>query len=318
MMMKMERTDIVKRIDTILVGINKCNREIFRQRSVAQRGTSQSLRRIHSLEGRSYNSYTNLPTETPKMNESNNCLSSSNLDTSPSIMHRRDSLPSNSLRRVQSPSNTSGTGVIMRNNSLSKHRGLPTIHDADILNHDDVDNSSSDESQASPKVAPISPAADRSISTTKSPSSWSKSSSNSYYSYTLPYKRPQSPLYSTGFIDNSSWDKASLTSADSMILQVSSATGQLEKVPKYTRRFSPGSMDNLDKFSCHSRPLSNRFSVSSYFIGPGFEDTDGMIMKLSEEPGPQRSTSLSSSRSSSISSTQRNSLVLINSKETTV
>lgn len=314
--MKVERIEIVERIDCLVVGINESSKELAQQRLIAQRSPAQGLRRIHSLEGRTY-SHTQLPTDciSPTINEISDfsSTSSSSLETSsPNVFRhaRRDSLPANSLRGV-------GHSPVARTNSKSKQGALlPTIHDATVL--DDVD-SSSDESQVSPKVVPVSP--NQKIADSKSASVWSKSpSANSYNSFTLPSKRSQSPLYYSkveSSFDGFAWDKASLTSADSMVMQVSSATGQLERIPKTSKKalFSPGSMDHLN-MSHKSSNLSNRFSVSSYFIGPGFEDTDSMIMKLSEEPGPRR-LSTSSSRSSSVSS-QRNSLVFINAKETTV
>ena len=319
--MKQERNEIIERLDNLMTGIQDTHQDLRQKTIQAQRSPAQSLRRIHSLEGGSH-SYTRLDTIS-------DCSSSSSVETSPSSTHllqSLDSIPSNNFNTVINNSYTksSSPNVIRRNSSSRKGspRVLPTIPDSSVFTEDG--ESSSDESQNSPsQVGPLSPSK-LLVQPRRSKYVWPKSTNNDNTNiyYTLPTRRsstPNSPLHKIQFnkpelpnsFNESVWDKASVHSIDSssMVLQISSATGQLEKVPKPMRQklfisTKGGSSENLEN-SPSSLPDSSRLSVSSYFIGPGFEDSNSLIMSLSEEPAPSRSGSISSiasSRSNSVGS----------------
>lgn len=380
-MMKVERNHIVDRMDTLLYGIHEVSEELRRKQVQTQRSPGQALRRIHSLESRT-NSYTQLSVnsiDAPILEISDCSSTSTSREGSPSDTPRwlrRDSLPANTTRYVASLSQSPHT-VVRRNSSLSKRgspKGLATIHDnADITTKGEDSSSNDSTPQSSPTlsshVAAVSPESSNKVLVSPRRSNfngWAKSggSTPSNFFYTLPTKRsstPTSPLYRVHSNKpesdaNISWDKASLHSTDStsMVMRISSATGQLEKVPKSTKKPSVGSVEHLN-FSYNrqiSLPNSSRLSVSSYFIGPDFEDTDSMILNLTEEPRSTRSSIINlaqescpqsspidlveeprptrcnsasstcrpSSRTSSRSSvsSQRNSCILLNSIETTV
>ena len=380
-MMKVERNHIVDRMDTLLYGIHEASEELRRKQIQTQRSPGQALRRIHSLESRT-NSYTQLSfnsIDAPIMEISDCSSTSTSREGSPSDTPRwlrRDSLPTKTTRSVISFSQ-SPPSVVRRNSSLSKRgspKGLATIHDNAVITTKGEDSSSDDSTpQSSPtlssRVAVVSPESSNKVLVSPRRSNfngWTKSAgSTPNFFYTLPTKRsstPTSPLYQVYSNKpesdaNTSWDKTSLHSTDStsMIMRVSSATGQLEKVPKSGKRKpSVGSTEHLN-FSYNrqtSLPSSSQLSVSSYFIGPDFEDTDGMILNLTEEPRSTRSSTINlaqessphsspinlveeprptrcnsasstcrpSSRTSSRSSvsSQRNSCILLNSIETTV
>ena len=371
--MKKERNEISDRLNNLLWGIDDTFEELqanMAATAAAQVRVSPALRRIHSLDSTtsltSSYSCNQLPVndnimETAISEADSSSLCSIDNANSPLLMHKSGSGENVSLHSqgstgggslAQPPSfyPTHSPSVVRRNSSLSKKgmaNRLPTIPDnaMSVINGERNEDSSSDESQASPSLQQVSPE-DAAPKVLYSPRKSSKSFSPKFFSptvyYTLPTRHsstPSSPLHksppnkldvSSGF-GETSWDKSSLHSADSssMIMQISSATGQLEKVPKPSKLFSSSyKVDRGDReqdFSPSSLPQSYRLSVSSYYIGPGFEDTDGMIMKLSEEPAPSRSNSISSvmssqsvrSHSVSVSSGHRNS-ILLNSRETSV
>lgn len=332
--MKRERKEIVDRLDDLLNGIHDTNDDLRLKTIQAQRSPAQALRRIHSLEPGTSHSHTQLPSV--HIDTSDN-TSTSSIETSPSSTHllRADSLPNSSFNAIiNNHKRTSSPNLIRRNSSLTKRQGgLPTIPDSSVYSVDG--ESSSDESQGfSPlQVVPLSPEpiAKLLINPHLSKHAWPKISGGNNQYYTLPNRRsstPTSPLHKVQF-NKADFDNTSINSVDSssMVLQISSATGQLEKVPKpplrkqlfISSKTGGGSIEHLQMST--SLPNSSRLSVSSYFIGPGFEDTRGMIMKLSEEPAPSRSNSISSITSSHSSyrnsGSYRNSLIL-SGKETSV
>ncbi|XP_019864360.1 PREDICTED: uncharacterized protein LOC109593755 isoform X2 [Amphimedon queenslandica] len=345
-LMKRERNDIADRLSSLSWGIDDTFDEL--QASITASAASQqqqrsnsSLRRIHSLDSSSSlasYSLTQLPDNIMETAISEaDSASMSSVDNSPLLIHKSgtapdtvsiDSLTNSGIAGSHSPS------IVRRNSSLTRKgmsNRLPTIPDRDSAMSfiEGVDGeierggeSSSDELQVSPssfqQVSPenSSPKVLFSPKNSKSP----KVSSPTGLYYTLPNRHsstPSSPHNRTpsSRLDASDtglfcWDKASINSNDSssMILQISSATVDRQ---------------NKDQEYC-SLPQSYRLSVSSYYIGPGFEDSDSMIMKLSEEPSvPSRSNSISSvlsshsARSHKLSTSSRNS-VLLNSKETSV
>lgn len=322
--MKKERNEIVDRLDNLLTGIQDTQRDLRLKVVQAQKSPAQSLRRIHSLEGRG--STTNLDTIS-------DCSSSSSINSSPSSTHvlqRVDSLPSGTFNTIVL---NSSPNIVRRNSSRKgSPRVLPTIPDTSIFSCDE--ESSSDESSQispfqstdSPLVGPLSPDSKILVQPRRSKYAWptkttpTKTTPPQTNYYTLPIRRsstPNSPLHKVqsefSYTNNTDaiWDRASVHSIDSssMILQISSATGQLEKVPQPIRKQlfisssktpSNSSVENIQTTTNYSSlPESSRLSVSSYFIGPGFEDSDSMIMSLSEEPAPSRSNSISSIASSS-------------------
>lgn len=359
--MKRERNDIADRLSSLSWGIDDTFDEL--QASIAASAASQqqqrnnsALRRIHSLDSSSslasYSSTHLLDNVMETAISEGDSTSMSSVDNSPLLIHKSGTADSASIDS-QTSSGIAGShspNIVRRNSSLTRKgmsQRLPTIPDRDSAMSfiEAVDGeierggeSSSDELQVSPssfqQISPenSSPKVLFSPRNSKSP----KVSSPTGLYYTLPNRHSSTPSphnrTPSSRLDASDtglfcWDKASINSNDSssMILQISSATGQLEKVPQTSRLLLSSKVDrqNKDQEYC-SLPQSYRLSVSSYYIGPGFEDSDGMIMKLSEEPNvPSRSNSISSvlsshsARSQRLSTSSRNS-VLLNSKETSV
>ena len=358
--MKKERSDIADRLSSLSWGIDDTFDELQASMTASvasqqqQQRNSPALRRIHSLDSSSsltsYSLTDNNIMETA-ISEADS-VSMSSVDNSPLLIHKFGIAPDSvSIDSQTGPGIGSYSPNIVRRNSSLTRKGmsnrLPTIPDRDSAMSviEGVDGgiergeSSSDELQVSPssfqQISPENsiPKVLFSPRISKSP----KVSSPTGLYYTLPNRHsstPSSPHNRTpsNRLDTSDtglfcWDKASINSTDSssMILQISSATGQLEKVPKTSRLLSSSKVDrqNKDQEYC-PLPQSYRLSVSSYYIGPGFEDNESMIMKLSEEPNvPSRSNSISSvlsshsARSHRLSTSSRNS-VLLNSKETSV
>jgi hypothetical protein len=283
-MMKQERAGLNNRMSSLQNQINITSQELAKHKTVPHHHSSpgQSLRRIHSLEGSNYRSHSRTSLLSDTIHEVISDTSSvSSMEASP-VSHSK---------------------LVRRNKSLSQsnsHKCLETIHDTSVLTIDN--DSSSDESSPQPSPIALSPYSKLSISPQPNrlptSNSWFRPppspSSGTYDCYTLPSK-PSCPDTSDSI--SSSWSVASSTDSSSMIMQISSATGQLEKVPKVILRTkSPPNIGRSMEQLNNGRSLirSSRLSVSSYFIGPGYEDDDSMIMKLSEEPAPSRSGSISS------------------------
>lgn len=210
-------------MDTLTVGITEASKDLHRQRQTVQKSPGQTLRRIQSLDGHSQ-SYSKLPQIDMEDTDGPEELTASSPDTSPYFV-RRDSLPPKALN------NTTALPVP----PILAHR----------VSHAYVECSSCDSTpRSSPtfnQVSPIPEAVPEIDSYFKpespmlsiSPDSkvWQINNNNQYY--TLPTRRSSTPTsQSTDICSIDYTDNASLQSEASLVLQISSATGQLEHVPR--------------------------------------------------------------------------------------
>ena len=247
-------------MDNLTAGITEASKELNKQKQSVQKSPGQTLRRIQSLDGHSQ-SYTKLPIMGTDSTDGPEELTASSPDSSPCFV-RRDSLPSKTLRSIVSSSYLPAPPILAHK---IPHKPYHTDTDQCFSGELTPPKSSPTFSQVCPipetvpeidsyfqPQSPMLPMSPRSKICQKL--------NDSKQFYTLPLRRP-STLSNQSTDDT---DNTSLHSETSMVLQISSATGQLEHVPR--KRASSVKICTFEYNKLKTCPI------------------EPMIMKLSEEP----------------------------------
>ena len=325
-MLKSERIDITNRIDDLTTEIVETEEYVNRNQAKPSpkisRSPGQALRRIKSLGDKAH-SYTHL-------NRIVNDSSDGEENSPKAKRKRKSSVPSKALFSTPpARTNTSLKNVkIGRANSNSKNKrrslqALETILDSSprVYNGSCYSGLMSPDStpESSPKLMRVSSvhSINKIYSKVLVAPRPSRSNSQTPGYGTLPCRKSSSSTSSNIYDDTLSdtvsipdptmWDECSLQSEGSMVFRISSATGQVEKVP-HIRKLNTESYEKLNSPTYYS-PKRNHHTLSMYCIGQ--EDTD-LIMNFTEEPRPL------SCFGQTPPSTPKRSSIILNSIETTV
>lgn len=325
--LKMQRNDFVERMDSLQHGIYQAGEDILRHQQqmitiVEHQSTPRALRRIHSIEGHSH-SYTRLPiSETEAISSPGKEASESCLN----LMYPPIDMPTQLFSNSPSQASFLNGSPLRRNSSLSSQGSSKVISATDDRRpSSSIDDLSSDDCTSPTDIATFSNSSLTKILVAPYKSSkryssrrgsYSSSQHTSYDSYTFPC-RPVAPPSGTlqNVKEDESLDAVSCSdslvdevSPGSMVMRVSSATGQLEQVPK---THLPVKKHN----SCGSRYVNHtRQSSTPPTGGKLLPDTftlnraDGVILRLAQEP----------SCSPKIHRMRRANSIVLNSIETTV
>ncbi len=331
-MLKSERIDFTNRIDDLTTEISETEGHVCKKLSTPtqmSQSPGQALRRIKSLEGRAH-SVTNLNRIVNDLSDGEDNIYDDRIIVK---RKRKTSVPSKATQStLPSKANTLLKNMKIRRTNSNNRRSLQaleTILDNSPRMYNSYTGIMSPDStpESSPKLMRINSV--HSINKINSKLSLAPRSSisssqilykNNGYN-TLPSRKSSSSsstICDDSFSDSVSipdaamWDECSLQSEGSMVFRISSATGQVEKVPHVRKLNTDSSHDKLGSPTHDYSPIRRHHPLSMYCIGHE-DDIDGdLIMNFTEEPRP-----LSSCFGQTPPSTPKRT-ILLHSFETTV